>query len=687
MTVAFGWTFYVIGFPLFLICFLFLRKYTRDALLADQARAIPELKPYGFLFEHYRPGVAPWFEVFELLRRLTLTGLISFMGPLDGASDYYVAARASAGMVISLALALVYRELLPYRNRFLNALCTMSMYLILFAYCFAFIIDVRPWGPMSDWQLGVIGWTLMLCALPVSAVAALRMIWEIRAHARLERKKRWVEDTLAEEMRQEIENLSAEQKRKLKEFENSTLNIVCVSKALDASQKQWFVDHPSAPLPHDDDLNELAATVLQDYSRRQRRFSEGKLGELGRSPGWDNSARLEKHLAMMGSSSSEELHSWPALDPNPAPLRPALVCSCLASSRLVSSRLVSNEDHGSSSCEARNPFEEEGADLAGRSARHPVRRPSMDKGSLASSGDGAQARGALASSPPSGSPRKARKNSKSMPASSPLPTPSLSVIKRCLSDDLEKGGTAESDGGLVNDAVSSITSSWRGADPSGAGAGKAMPQKAMPVDAAAAAKEQLEVSLPSDLAGAGEPILLLAVDALVQVQQKRPDGWWYGFVLPPTTPTGRQDGAKDRAVDLEHRDGGSGWFPSSYVGSASPQRMRELQMGFFRNPEVEAQLSAKEAELVKQKLANEQALKAREVARGSEARTRLGSNPRSVSAHISLAVCCAPHMVRLSLSLSLSTLLAFSSPNRCRPTWPSRGWRTSARSRRSGRAW
>ena len=138
------------GYPLFVLLLLAARRSTREVLLADAASSEPSLKPYRFLFAAYQPRVAPWFECVEMLRRLTLTGLLSFMGPYDGADEYYAATRATAGMMISMLLALVWRELMPYRSPFHNVLATTAMYLLLFVYSMAFFIDVRPWGKLSE---------------------------------------------------------------------------------------------------------------------------------------------------------------------------------------------------------------------------------------------------------------------------------------------------------------------------------------------------------------------------------------------------------------------------------------------------------------------------------------------------------------------------------------------------------
>ena len=56
------------------------------------------------------------------------------------------------------------------------------------------------------------------------------------------------------------------------------------------------------------------------------------------------------------------------------------------------------------------------------------------------------------------------------------------------------------------------------------------PSPHLPPSAAAAEPELLP--LPAELAQGGEPILLLAVGDLVQVQVKRPDGWFFGLKLP-----------------------------------------------------------------------------------------------------------------------------------------------------------
>lgn len=194
LSLVVGLLVYPLGFPLAILRLLAARPATRDLLLADAAGSEPALKPYRFLFAAYQPRVAPWFECAELLRRLTLTGLLSFMGPVDGASEHYTAVRATVAMVLSLLLAMLWRELMPYRSAFLNVLATSAMYLILFVYTMGFFIDVRPWGTMTDGEQAAIGWVLLLFTLPLGAVMAVRLVVEFRKQLKLEAAKRAVPD-------------------------------------------------------------------------------------------------------------------------------------------------------------------------------------------------------------------------------------------------------------------------------------------------------------------------------------------------------------------------------------------------------------------------------------------------------------------------------------------------------------
>ena len=197
VTVAVGWLVYPIGFPLLLFYLLCGRAEARNALLADKASTVPGMRKYSYIYEVYQPYVAPWFEGFDMLRRMVLCGLIAFMGPPDAGSEYYVAVRAAAGMVLSLLVATFYREVMPYRRSNLNTMMSIGGYCILLTYAMAFIIDVEPWGEMNEDQLSIVGWLLVLLALPIASATGVRMLIELKQQLSLERHRQKL-DTMAQ---------------------------------------------------------------------------------------------------------------------------------------------------------------------------------------------------------------------------------------------------------------------------------------------------------------------------------------------------------------------------------------------------------------------------------------------------------------------------------------------------------
>ena len=103
---------YPVGIPLGYACLLFhFRRQINplgcdDELQAMRARTeakstSPELRAIDFLFSCYRPG-AWWFEVFDSVRRIVMTGLITYVPKTSG--------PPVADIVLSLVSLTVFRE-------------------------------------------------------------------------------------------------------------------------------------------------------------------------------------------------------------------------------------------------------------------------------------------------------------------------------------------------------------------------------------------------------------------------------------------------------------------------------------------------------------------------------------------------------------------------------------------------
>ena len=268
-----GWLVYILGFPLLIFFLLYGRLEVRSALLAGKAGALPGMKKYAFIsYGVYNPHVAPWFESVDMLRRMTLCGLIAFMGPADAGSEYYVAVRATCGMLLSLIIAAFYREVMPYRRSYLNTMMAIGGYCILFTYALAFIIVVKPWGEMDDNQLSVAGWILVMLALPIVGAAGVRMLIELNQQLGLERHRQRLEDRV----RTHVKKLSAIEHARLKEFEDSTLNVVCAIRTLTAANREALLGVPALAPP------ELARW---SSSKMEARASVPSRGEQVEHPG------------------------------------------------------------------------------------------------------------------------------------------------------------------------------------------------------------------------------------------------------------------------------------------------------------------------------------------------------------------------------------------------------------------
>jgi len=95
------------------------------------------------------------------------------------------------------------------------------------------------------------------------------------------------------------------------------------------------------------------------------------------------------------------------------------------------------------------------------------------------------------------------------------------------------------------------------------------------------AGDALVPKFPHELSSRKEPLLLLKEGQLVQVQKKRDDGWWYGFVASiPTSANSRHrdDGDDDEEEDeVKLKDSVSGWFPAVFTGNPSVKQLVRFQ--------------------------------------------------------------------------------------------------------------
>ena len=107
---------YPVGIPLGYACVLYrFRDLINPPGCSDELHAMrvrneakksrPELQAIDFLFSCYRPS-AWWFEVFDSLRRIAMTGLIRYVAKTSG--------PPIAGILISLVSLIAFREVQPY---------------------------------------------------------------------------------------------------------------------------------------------------------------------------------------------------------------------------------------------------------------------------------------------------------------------------------------------------------------------------------------------------------------------------------------------------------------------------------------------------------------------------------------------------------------------------------------------
>ena len=163
---------YPVGIPLCYACLLFHFRRSINPLGCDELQAMrlrretkfkrPEIRAIDFLFSCYRPG-AYWFEFFDSLRRIIMTGLVRYVAKDSG--------PPVAGIVLSLVSLIVFREVQPYENPSTNALSTFAQWQLVSTYllAYALLYEVKA---ASESKLVLIG-TLLLCANLVTLFLAL----------------------------------------------------------------------------------------------------------------------------------------------------------------------------------------------------------------------------------------------------------------------------------------------------------------------------------------------------------------------------------------------------------------------------------------------------------------------------------------------------------------------------------
>ena len=157
---------YPVGIPLGYACLLsHFRHHINPPGCDDQLQAMrarneakstkPELRAIDFLFSCYRPG-AWWFEVFDSLRRIVMTGLITYVPKTSG--------PPIAGVMLSLVSLTVFREVQPYENPSTNALSAFGQWQLLSTYLLAYaLLTELSAAPQS--KLVFVGTVLLLCNL------------------------------------------------------------------------------------------------------------------------------------------------------------------------------------------------------------------------------------------------------------------------------------------------------------------------------------------------------------------------------------------------------------------------------------------------------------------------------------------------------------------------------------------
>ncbi|GMH79530.1 hypothetical protein TL16_g08175 [Triparma laevis f. inornata] len=116
---------YPLGIPLLYAVLLFQR---RNEIKAEDRATNASLIKTGFLWEMYEPDTW-WFEIFECLRRLAMSGLLVFVRP--GSTSQVVLA-----LILAMASVVLYTHLRPFvedEDDNLAVVCQVSVFITIFA--------------------------------------------------------------------------------------------------------------------------------------------------------------------------------------------------------------------------------------------------------------------------------------------------------------------------------------------------------------------------------------------------------------------------------------------------------------------------------------------------------------------------------------------------------------------------
>ena len=123
-----------------------LPKDAHDMSVEERAQieeANPSLKSMRFLYENYQPKFW-WFEVFETLRKLSLTGFLVFLAPGTGL-------QICIAMMITMFSLHVYVSLKPYQDPYSNKLAQVAQWQLLLTTICALAIKLKMDG-LQDHQ-------------------------------------------------------------------------------------------------------------------------------------------------------------------------------------------------------------------------------------------------------------------------------------------------------------------------------------------------------------------------------------------------------------------------------------------------------------------------------------------------------------------------------------------------------
>ena len=142
---------------------VFLRKKSAHLALIERAKnedENPSLKSMRFLYENYQPKYW-WFEVFETLRKLSLTGFLVFLAPGTGL-------QICIAMVITMLSLVVYVKLEPFQDPYANKLAQTAQLQLFFTIICALAIKLKMDGLQDHQSLD--GFLICLQVIPVSIV-------------------------------------------------------------------------------------------------------------------------------------------------------------------------------------------------------------------------------------------------------------------------------------------------------------------------------------------------------------------------------------------------------------------------------------------------------------------------------------------------------------------------------------